>query len=248
MANIMTDTPIDSAPDSTTDKTFEDRPRRDIRSYVLRGGCMTASQQRAYSDLWPAYGLEPAAGQIDLQQVFGRQAPTVLEIGFGMGDSLVTMASAAPELNFIGVEVHKPGVGRLLHLAESAQLENLRVYCADAVDVLKDCVPDNSLHRVQLFFPDPWHKKRHHKRRIMQASFIEMVLRKLQSGGQFHAATDWENYAEHMLEELGETGGMVNVAGAGNYAEKPDYRPPTKFERRGERLGHGVWDLVFSKQ
>ncbi len=237
----------DNPTKDTVATTPAGRPRRDIRSYVLRGGRMTPSQQRAYADLWPAYGLELAAGLIDPRQVFAHAAPLVLEIGFGMGDSLVSMAAAAPETDFIGIEVHKPGVGRLLRLADAAALRNLRVYRADAIEVLKTCIPDASLKRVQLYFPDPWHKKRHHKRRIVQAAFIDLVLRKLQPGGQFHAATDWEPYAFYMLEILSAAGGLVNAAGTGNYAEKPHYRPATKFERRGERLGHGVRDLVFTK-
>ena len=221
--------------------------KREVRSFVLRGGRMTTSQQRAFDRLWPKYGLEMQQGGLDFARVFARTAPTVLEIGFGMGDSLAEMAAAAPELNFIGVEVHKPGVGRLIHLAERAELKNLRIFCADALEVLATSIPNNSLSRVQLFFPDPWHKKRHHKRRIVQPSFVEQVLAKLQTSGCLHVATDWENYAEHIIALLDATPGLKNLAGVGNYAEKPDYRPSTKFERRGERLGHGVWDLLFEK-
>lgn len=219
--------------------------RRAIRSFVLRTGRMTPGQKLAYEELWPQYGLSIDQGMQDFDKVFPASQPSVLEIGYGMGDSLVEMARAAPEQNFIGIEVHRPGVGRLLRLARDHELNNLRTYAEDAVEVLKDCVPEGSLDRLQLFFPDPWHKKKHHKRRIVQLEFMELVRSRLKPGGEFHAATDWENYAEHMMEILSGAPGWENKAGAGNYSPKPDYRPHTKFEARGERLGHGVWDLVF---
>lgn len=220
---------------------------RRIRSFVLRTGRMTGGQQRAYDELWPRFGLDRKEGLIDPEKLFGNSAPVVLEIGFGMGDSLADMIQAAPDHNFIGIEVHRPGVGRLLHLVEQAENTNLRVYCDDAVEVLKSCIPDKSLQRLQLFFPDPWHKKRHNKRRIVQPDFMALVREKLAIGGVFHAATDWEPYAEHMLEVMAQVPGFKNQAGQGQYSEKPDYRPETKFERRGERLGHGVWDLLFER-
>ena len=228
-------------------ETNQGRFHRKIRSFVLRAGRMTEGQQKAYDRCWPQWGLALSDGMIDYQAVFGNDHPVVFEIGFGMGDSLAQMAAAAPELNFIGVEVHKPGVGRLLNLAEQQGLTNLRVYQDDAVEVLAQCISDASLHRLQLYFPDPWHKKKHHKRRIAQPAFIEQVGVKLTPGGVLHMATDWEPYAEHMVEVMVEAEGFENTAESGAYVEKPDYRPETKFERRGERLGHGVWDLVYRK-
>ena len=164
-----------------------------------------------------------------------------------MGQSLVAMAEAAPDTNFIGIEVHRPGVGKLLHTMEQRGVDNIRVYCHDAVEVLRDCIPDASLDTVQIFFPDPWHKKRHHKRRLIQPPFVALLTRKLKSGGILHLATDWQNYAEQMMEVLSAAGGLDNTAGPGQFAPRPESRPLTKFELRGERLGHGVWDLVFRR-
>lgn len=171
----------------------------------------------------------------------------VLEIGFGMGASLVEMAKAAPELNFIGIEVHRPGVGACLSAAEEAGLSNLRLFCHDAVEVLEQMLPDESIDTLQLFFPDPWHKSRHHKRRIVQPAFVQMLRPKLKQGGLFHMATDWQNYAEHMLEVMSQAEGFENTSEFGDYVPRPDQRPLTKFERRGHRLGHGVWDLIFKR-
>lgn len=221
--------------------------RRPIRSYVLRTGRMTPGQQRAFDEHWQRWGLDYADGPPDFDEAFGRPGPRVLEIGFGMGQSLLEMAAAAPGKNFIGVEVHRPGVGRLLHGMADSGVRNIRVYCHDAVEVLGDCVADGSLDAVQIFFPDPWHKKRHHKRRLIQPPFVELLVRKLKSGGLLHLATDWENYAEQMLEVLGAAEGLVNTSEDGRFAPRPAQRPLTKFEQRGERLGHGVWDLVFRK-
>lgn len=223
-----------------------DHPLRRIRSFVRREGRLTTGQQRALDQLWPLYGIEPDQ-PLELAAIFGRQAPCTLEIGFGNGASLAAMAEAAPEQDFIGVEVHRPGVGHLLQEIESRQLHNLRVLCTDAVEVLERQIPDASLHRVLLFFPDPWHKKKHHKRRILQRHFIDLLARRLQPGGRFHMATDWQDYAEHMLAEMEQATAFRNTAGAGQYAEQPAYRPTTKFERRGRRLGHGVWDLVYER-
>jgi tRNA (guanine-N7-)-methyltransferase len=183
----------------------------------------------------------------DLPTVFGRQSDVVLEIGFGMGKSLVAMAKAAPAQDFIGIEVHKPGVGACLGEAETEGVSNLRLFEHDAVEVLRDCIPDGSLSTVQLFFPDPWHKKRHHKRRIVQPDFVQMIRSKLKVGGVFHMATDWENYAEHMLEVMSAAEGYQNLASDGLYVPRPDHRPLTKFENRGVKLGHGVWDLMFKR-
>jgi tRNA (guanine-N7-)-methyltransferase len=222
-------------------------PRR-IRSFVLRAGRMTRGQQRAMDEYWPRWGLELEQGMLDAQAAFGRQAPLVLEIGFGMGQSLSEMAAAAPERNFIGIEVHRPGVGRLLHdLGEQGSV-NVRVYCEDAVLVLQQCIADASLEGVQIFFPDPWHKKRHHKRRLIQCEFVSLLASKLKPGGRLHLATDWENYAEHMLAVMAGVPQFNSEAGPRQYSPRPDYRPLTKFEKRGQRLGHGVWDLIFTRK
>ncbi|MEP4145717.1 MAG: tRNA (guanosine(46)-N7)-methyltransferase TrmB [Halioglobus sp.] len=223
-----------------------DKHRR-IRSYVLRTGRMTPGQERAFEDNWSRWGLEHADGPLDFDTCFGRTGPRVLEIGFGMGQSLVEMAAAAPEKNFVGIEVHKPGVGRLLHSMVDEHVSNIRVYCHDAVEVLRDCVADEYLDTVQIFFPDPWHKKRHHKRRLVQPEFVAHLTSKLKPGGILHLATDWQHYAEQMMEVLGATDGLTNCAGQGQFSPRPDDRPLTKFEARGERLGHGVWDLLFKK-
>ncbi|WP_299181454.1 tRNA (guanosine(46)-N7)-methyltransferase TrmB [uncultured Neptuniibacter sp.] len=223
----------------------EQKHMRTVKSFVLRAGRMTEGQTKAMDELWPQMGLELEMGMLDLNSVFGREAPVVLEIGFGMGDSLVEMAKDQPEKNYIGIEVHRPGVGRLLSNAEKAGLSNIRVFCDDAIEVLAQCIPDGSLDCIQLFFPDPWHKKRHHKRRIVQPEFAQTLRKKLRAGGVFHMATDWENYAEHMMEVMSSAEGYRNVAGDGQYSPQPEWRPVTKFQKRGERLGHGVWDLMF---
>jgi tRNA (guanine-N7-)-methyltransferase len=227
--------------------TDEQKPLRRIRSFVVRAGRMTEGQQRAMDENWPRFGLELKDGLLDYAAVFGREAPVVLEIGFGMGDSLIEMARQAPEKNFIGIEVHPPGVGRLLSRVAEEGLTNIRVYCDDAVEVLAQCIPDASLETLQLFFPDPWHKKRHHKRRIVQPEFAQKVRQKLKIGGCFHMATDWEDYARHMMEVMSQAEGYRNAAGAGHYSPQPEWRPVTKFQARGERLGHGVWDLIFER-
>lgn len=210
-------------------------------------GRLTHGQQRAFDEYWPRFGLSHSDGLLDYAAVFGRDAPRVLEIGFGMGQSLVAMAAAAPGTDFIGIEVHRPGVGKLLHSMATEEVDNIRIYCHDAVEVLRDCIPPASLDTIQIFFPDPWHKKRHHKRRLIQPPFTRQLVSCLKPGGILHLATDWENYAEQMLEVLSATPELANTAGAGNYSPRPEHRPPTKFEARGERLGHGVWDLLFSK-
>lgn len=219
--------------------------KKSIRSYVVRAGRMTEGQRAAFEKYWPVYGLSLYQGQLDADTTFGRKAPRVLEIGFGMGDSLLTMLQAEPDKDFIGIEVHPPGVGRLINNTGKLALPNLRVYLADANDVLADCIADHSIDRIQIYFPDPWHKKKHNKRRLIQAAFVEQLRDKLQVGGRLHFATDWQPYAEHMLAIMEAVSGLENVAGAGHYAPRPDYRPSTKFEQRGERLGHGVWDLLF---
>lgn len=221
------------------------RALRRIRSFVRRQGRLTKGQQHAVDHYWPEMGADYQAEPLNLSQLFGREAPVTLEIGFGMGASLVTMAAAHPEQNFLGIEVHLPGVGACLSSAKEAGIGNLRVMCHDAVDVLENMIPDNSLALVQLFFPDPWHKARHNKRRLVQPPFVGLVQRKLQAGGVFHMATDWQPYAEHMLAVMNDMPGFTNLSPQNDYVERPASRPLTKFEQRGQRLGHGVWDLMY---
>lgn len=223
-----------------------DVPLRSVRSFVIRAGRMTEAQQAARERMWPALGLEVEDGLLDPVKTFGRSAELVLEIGFGMGQSLMEMAKAAPQRNFIGVEVHPPGIGNLLKLAEQEQLTNIRVYQADARIVLQQCIADESLDCVQIFFPDPWHKKRHHKRRLIQQDFLDELRPKLKRGGILHLATDWEPYARQMLEVLAADPHWRNHCGEAIYATE-HARPLTKFEQRGQRLGHGVWDLMFAR-
>jgi len=209
---------------------------------------MTLSQQQALDSLWPRFGLEPGSELLDLDAIFGRSAPRVLEIGFGMGDALAEMSQAHPGNDYIGIEVHRPGVGRLFIRLEEQGNENVRVFCHDALEILQRQVPDESLDAVLLFFPDPWHKKRHNKRRIVQLPFMELIRTKLKPGGRFHMATDWQDYAEWALEVLTAAPGFRNTSEDGSgYVPRPEYRPETKFERRGLRLGHGIWDLIFER-
>ncbi len=228
--------------------TDNDQPiQRKIRSFVMRAARMTDGQKKSLDQNWANYGLTLSDGQQNLNALFKREAETVVEIGFGMGDSFVDMAIAAPEKNFVGIEVHLPGIGRMLNRTETEQVTNIRCYKEDAVEILETNFADHSLATVQLFFPDPWHKKRHHKRRIVQADFAQLLRKKLKPGGTFHMATDWENYAQHMLEVMDAAEGFKNTAGAGNYLPgRPEHRPVTKFEKRGQRLGHGVWDLIYN--
>ncbi len=218
-----------------------------IRSFVIRAGRMTEGQKAAFDTWWPRYGVSFFAGQFDARTVFHNTNPLVVEMGFGMGDSLLSMAQAAPETNFVGIEVHPPGVGRLINNAGKAALKNLKVFMADATDVLSDCFADDSIDRFQLFFPDPWHKKKHHKRRVVQIDFLQLVHKKLRLGGVLHMATDWQPYAEFMLEVVQQCQGWHNTGDASGYSPRPEYRPITKFEKRGENLGHGVWDILLSK-
>jgi len=218
-----------------------------IKSYILRQGRLTQGQQQALEQQWPVYGIDFSQQRLDLHKIFQRKAPLILEIGFGNGESLFQQARSCPQNNYLGIEVHRPGVGQLLRLVRDAAITNIRVINHDAVEVLQQQIPDNSLDVVQLFFPDPWHKRRHHKRRIVNAGFIRLIHQKLKSGGIFHLATDWKDYAQVMLKEMEQAEGFSNDAGPGEYA-KQSGRPPTKFEHRGKRLGHGVWDLVFGKQ
>jgi len=221
---------------------------RRVRSFVQRQGRLTQGQQRALDNLWECYGVDPPAGLLDLDEIFGRRAPRILEIGFGNGESLAAMAEARPELDYLGIEVHRPGVGHLLMLARQRNLRNLRVMVMDAVEVVERHLPDTCLDQVQIFFPDPWPKQRHHKRRLIQPAFIEQVARTLKSDACLHLATDWEDYAQQMLAVLTAAEALVNTAANGGFAARPAYRPATKFEHRGERLGHPVRDLIFSKR
>lgn len=197
--------------------------------------------------LFPRFGIKAGDTPLDLDTIFGRSAPRILEIGFGNGESLAEIAKNHPQNDYIGIEVHRPGVGHLLMKIEELGLTNLRTICTDAVEVLEKQIPDESLDALYLFFPDPWHKKRHHKRRQVQPEWAQLVRQKLKVGGRLHLATDWENYAEHMLEVMNGAEGFTNLSENNTYVPKPDYRPETKFERRGIRLGHGVWDLLFQK-
>ncbi len=219
---------------------------RAIRSFVRREGKLTKGQENAIKSQWPAFGVPFDQAEIDFAELFGRHANTVLEIGFGNGLSLADMAQAAPETNFFGVEVHRPGVGSLLVQVYKRAITNVRVSQHDAVEVLKHQIADASLHRIQIFFPDPWHKKRHHKRRLINAEFVRLALDKLVPGGHLHVATDWEPYAAQVLDELSANAELENTAQG--YADKPDYRPTTKYEQRGIRHGHGVYDLVFKRK
>ena len=207
---------------------------------------MTPAQQEAIESLWSQYGIENNSGIIDRRDLFGRQAELVFEIGFGMGDSLIAMAQQHPEKDYIGIDVHPPGIGNILRETKTKQLENLRVMQGDAMEILETCFANSDLDRIQIFFPDPWHKKRHHKRRMIQPPFVGALASKMCQGGILHLATDWENYAEQMLEVMSASPGFINLAGEGNYSGSVE-RVETKFERRGHLLGHGVWDLMFEK-
>ncbi|HYB34004.1 MAG TPA: tRNA (guanosine(46)-N7)-methyltransferase TrmB [Steroidobacteraceae bacterium] len=220
---------------------------RSIRSFVTRAGRITAAQQRALAELWPRYGIEFSPRPLELSERFGRAAPCTLEIGFGNGENLLALASAHPERNFLGVEVHRPGVGRLLLGLESGSLQNVRVICHDAVEVLAQQIAPRSFDEILILFPDPWPKKRHHKRRLIQRPFVEALASRLAPGGTLRLATDWEPYAQEMLQTLTAVPALVNIAPGGAFVARPAERAPTRFERRGERLGHGVWDLAFRR-
>lgn len=220
---------------------------RRIRSFVKREGRLTTGQARAIKELFPLYGLDLQDQNINFDDVFNRIAPRILEIGFGNGTSLSEIAKNNPESDYIGIEVHRPGVGTLLTQIEMLGLTNLRVMNADAIDVLNKMIGNDSLDTVFLFFADPWHKTKHYKRRIVQEGFVQLLRQKLKVGGVFHMATDWEDYAKHMMRVMNTTEGYENTAGQNQYLPRPDYRPLTKFEQRGQRLGHGVWDLIFKK-
>jgi tRNA (guanine-N7-)-methyltransferase len=220
---------------------------RHIRSFVLRAGRMTPAQERALGELWPSYGVDLGADPLDFEAIFGRRARRCLEIGFGVGEVIGSLAETHPHIDYVGIEVHRPGVGRLLLRAAQAKARNLRVICHDAVEVLKDQIRDDSFDEILVFFPDPWHKKRHHKRRLIDPTFVALAATKLRSGGVLRLATDWQDYAEQMLAVCNASSALVSLSADGTYVARPNFRPPTRFERRGARLGHGVWDLAYTK-
>lgn len=222
--------------------------KRKIRSFVKREGRMTLGQSLAYESMMPTYGFEYKKELLDFKQLFGNDAPVSIEVGFGMGASLAEQAARNPDRNFIGIEVHRPGVGALLLRMKEEGLTNIRVSSADAIDVLTDMIPNSSIELLQLFFPDPWHKRRHHKRRIVKDEFVKLLHSKIQSNGYYHMATDWEDYAKHMLKVMQASKGWENCSKTGDYIPQPENRPITKFQKRGEGLGHGVWDLMYARK
>jgi tRNA (guanine-N7-)-methyltransferase len=227
--------------------TVAEHPRS-IRSYVTRGGRITAAQQRALAELWPKYGVDFTTQTLDLRALYGRDAPLTLEIGFGNGENLVELAVAHPERDFLGIEVHRPGVGRLLLQLAERELGNVRVVCHDAVEVLERQLAPRCINEILILFPDPWPKKRHHKRRLIQGPFAELLASRLAAGGVLRLATDWQPYALEMLATLSRTAALENLAADGGFVARPSERAPTRFERRGERLGHEVWDLAFRQR
>ncbi|EKU26203.1 tRNA (guanosine(46)-N7)-methyltransferase TrmB [Xanthomonas graminis] len=244
----MTD-PFSSAGAKTPPKPFTiEEGRRQVRSFVLRQGRFTPAQQRAFDELWPRFGLDYSGQPRDLDATFGRTAPKVLEIGFGNGEALRFAARHDPARDYIGIEVHAPGVGRVLNALAADASEHVRLYHHDAVEVLEHEIADGALDEVRIYFPDPWHKKRHNKRRLLQPAFAALLVRKLRAGGRLHAATDWADYAEQMWDVLDATAGLVNRAGPRGHVPRPDWRPQTHFETRGQKLGHGVWDLLYDRE
>jgi tRNA (guanine-N7-)-methyltransferase len=220
---------------------------RGIRSFVLRAGRTTPAQERALEQLWPSYGIDLTGAVLDLGAIFGRTAPRCLEIGFGAGEVIGALAKNNPHIDYLGIEVHRSGIGRLLLHAQTEALQNLRIICKDAVDVLRQHVEDESFDEVLVFFPDPWHKKRHHKRRLIDPQFIATVAAKLRRGGIVRLATDWQDYAQQMLAVCNANPNIKSLSPNQSFVARPDFRPATRFERRGERLGHGVWDLAYTK-
>ena len=221
---------------------------RAVRSFVTRAGRITPAQQRALVELWPKYGLEFSPQPLQLRALYARSARCTIEIGFGNGDNLLRLAGAHPERDFLGIEVHRAGIGRLLLALEAQQLRNVRIVCHDAVEVLEAQVPPLSVQEILILFPDPWPKKRHHKRRLLQPAFAALAASRLAAGGQLRLATDWEPYAQHMLETLNASATLENLAADGGFVPRPSEREPTRFERRGERLGHEAWDLAYRKK
>ncbi|CAH2813574.1 MAG: tRNA (guanine(46)-N(7))-methyltransferase (EC [Candidatus Burkholderia crenata] len=249
---MIQDSPSDQDDKSESDETGEAKDsgtlrHRRIRSFVTRAGRVSTGQRRALDEFGPRFVVPFTPQPLDWDAAFGRTAPRVLEIGFGMGATTAEIASARPSDDFLGIEVHEPGVGALLKLIGEQELTNIRVVQHDAVEVLEHMIAPDSLDGVHIYFPDPWHKARHHKRRLIQPKFVALLVSRLKPGGYIHIATDWQNYAEQMLEILSAEPALENTAGS-DYAPRPDYRPVTKFERRGLKLGHGVWDLVFKRR
>jgi tRNA (guanine-N7-)-methyltransferase len=252
---------MNKLPPESTEENQTPHSRR-IRSFVVRAGRMTAGQERAWQELWPRFGIEYTAAPIDIDRVFNRPGARVLEIGFGTGDALLAYAQLHPDHNCIGIEVHPPGVGHLMLKAQELGITNIRTVCHDAVDVLDKCVPAQSLDEVHIFFPDPWHKKRHHKRRLIQPPFIDLLARVVKPNGIVRLATDWQNYAEHMLSVMDAHSSFENIAYTptttkvssedsqlpSGFVARLAHRPLTRFERRGHRLGHGVWDLAYRRR
>lgn len=232
--------------DDSNRQMLYDPTERRIRSFVTRAGRLSTAQAKAIETLGPKFCIPYVKAPYDFTQAFGRTAPTILEIGFGMGDTTAKIAAGMPEKNFVGVEVHTPGVGSLLKLIGEQDLANLRIIQHDAFEVVTHMIAPDSLAGVHVFFPDPWHKARHNKRRLIQAPFVKLLVSRIAPGGYLHCATDWQDYAEQMLQVLGEEPALRNTADG--YAPRPHYRPVTKFENRGLKLGHGVWDLVFTRR
>lgn len=233
-----------SAPDSTGQTGAGKRP---IRTYVIRGGRLTAGQARALEELWPRFGVEPGETPLDFESLFGRRAPVIVEIGFGNGEATWRTAQAYPDQDFLGIEVHPPGVGRLLLALEEHAITNVRIAREDAVEFMRDHIPPGALAGIRIYFPDPWPKKRHHKRRIVQPEFVAQLAGVLEPGGVLHLATDWAPYAEHMTEVLRASPEFRNLAASGEYCQRPEWRPETRYERRGLNLGHRVFDLLYER-
>ena len=221
---------------------------RQIKSFVLRQGKTTQGQHNAMHELMPEFGIDFQSHVLDLNTAFKRTNPKIIEIGFGMGNATWQIAKSNPENDYLGIEVHGPGVGSLLMAIRDNHIPNLRIIRHDAVEVLQQMLADNSISGFHIYFPDPWHKKKHHKRRIITPGFVEILARKLAPGGYIHLATDWEHYALWMLDILSRNTDLVNTSATNNFVPRPDYRPLTKFEQRGINLGHGVWDLIFEKR
>ena len=221
--------------------------KRPLRSFVLRGGRLTEGQKRAMDEYWPRFGIVKGELLLDFKTLFGNDAPVIMEIGFGNGDAIWQMAQARPAENYVGVEVHQPGVGHLLLKMKQHGIANIRIANDDAVEFLRERVPEESLAGVRIYFPDPWPKKRHQKRRLIQSSLIELMASRMCLGALFHLATDWEPYAMHMLEVMRSSDGFVNLSPSGDFCDRPEWRPQTKYERRGESLGHQVRDLLYKR-
>ena len=223
------------------------KPIRTVKSFVHRQRTLTPNKQEIFTALWQKFGLEIKKEQLDLEKTFSNKNSIIIEIGFGMGETLLHMATTFPEINFIGIEIHMPGIFKTLNSIEKNNLKNVKIYNADAIDVLQHCIPNNAVDKFLIFFPDPWHKKRHHKRRLIQKPFLELVTSKLTVNGIVHIATDWQDYAEHVLEVVSQMPELTNLAEENKFSPRPNYRPLTKFEARGKKLGHEIFDFLFLK-